>query len=196
MPPDERLKNIRALWSSMPICESFCIESAFIPWQGQVSALLGFNPKLQSDFQGAASSIEHTIGGEDSLESLPSIQRANSVIRRIMEQAMSELELAVQFPAPPQALPSLPSLTDENGIWWFISNSTRGAQCRFALSAISIIAAFFVAGIGLGQTDFIRNLYIQIKNPQMPPRVNNSTVAQPTAIPTSANTPDRTTNKP
>ncbi len=54
----------------MPICELFCQEAAFIPWQGQVSALLGFNQKLQADFQGAANSIEHTLGDEDSLDNL------------------------------------------------------------------------------------------------------------------------------
>jgi len=196
MPPDQRLKKLRALWSSMPICESFCVEAAFIPWQGKVSALLGFNSKLQSDFQGAANSIEHTIGGEDSLENLSNIQRANATIRRIMEQAMSELELAVQFPAPSQAPPGLPSLTDENGIWWFISNSTVGVRWQLILAAIGICITVLLVGIGLGQTDFIRNLYIQFHNPQMPHPTNDPTMPQPTAQPTSANTPDSTTNKP
>jgi hypothetical protein len=181
----------------MPICESFCVEAAFIPWQGKVSALLGFNSKLQSDFQGAANSIEHTIGGQNSLglDNLPNIQRANVTIRRIIDQAMSELELAVQFPEPLQPSPSSPSLTDENGIWWFISNSTVGVRWQLILAAIGICITVLLVGIGLGQTDFIRNLYIQFHNPQMPRPINNPTTPQPTAQPTSANTPESTGNK-
>ena len=83
---------MRTLERTIPINDMFCPEEAFIPWQGEVSALLSFKPKLQLDFQKAANSVEPTPIGEIIFDTA-NLRRANATIRRILAQAISELEL-------------------------------------------------------------------------------------------------------
>jgi hypothetical protein len=192
MTPDERLKKLLPLWQSIPITEFGCQEAAFIPWQGKVSALLGFNPKLQTDFQGAANSIEHTLGADTQA----SIRRANATIRRIIEQAINELQLAVDFPEPPQAPPRPPVLTHEHGIWWFVSNSTVGVRWQLIIALAGICGTSLLVGIGLGQTELIRNLYIQFHNPEIPHTINNSATPERTAQAASDERHENTSNSP
>src|SRR5207249_115005 len=90
----ERHDKLKALLKDMPLDTMFYSEQAFIPWQGEVSALLGYNPKLQSDFQGAVNAVEtQNPFGMESLDTMGNLQRPNAIIRRILAQAISELEL-------------------------------------------------------------------------------------------------------
>jgi hypothetical protein len=184
------MNRLRALHQQIPINDMFCSDEQFIPWQGEVSALLSFNPKLQVDFQGAANSVEPTPFGEMTLDTA-NLRRANATIRRVLAQAISELEL----PEEPLKETRI-KLTDGQGIWWFISNSTAGVQWKLVLSALGACGAILLVGIGLGQTEFIRNLYIQFHNPEVPRAVSIPTTPQPAAHPTSANTPESTSIKP
>jgi len=186
MTRNERLNRLQALYQTIPINDMFCSDDAFIPWQGEVSALLSFKPKLQLDFQGAANSVEPTPFGEMTLDTT-NVRRANATIRRILAQAISELEL----PEEPlkEASQTEMKLTDEHGGWWFIAHSTNVVRWKLALLAGSASLAILLAGIGIGQIDEVRSLYIQFKNPQMPQPINHPIQPQPSAQPSSANSP-------
>ena len=183
MTPSERLGRLRELEKRIPINDMFCSDAEFIPWQGEVSALLSFKPKLQLDFQGAANSIEPTPFGEVILDTA-NLRRA---IRRILAQAISELEL----PEEPlkEATQTDMKLTDEHGGWWFLAHSTNVVRWKLVLLCLSDSVTIFLAGIGVGQIDEVRSLYIQFKNPQMPQPISHPIQPQPTAQPSSPNSP-------
>ncbi|MFN2624201.1 MAG: hypothetical protein ABR611_15300 [Chthoniobacterales bacterium] len=183
MTRDERLKKLQALSNSIPICDLYCMEAAFIPWQGQVSALLSFNPKLQQDFQGAASSVHPNPFNDESLDTMEGLRKANGIIRRIIAQAMSELEL------PEEKQAETPLLTDEHGAIWFFAHSTKPVRWKLLFLIASVAAGGFGAGLGLGQIEPVRSWYIQWKSPQIPQPTTPPMKPEPTAQPSSTSSP-------
>jgi hypothetical protein len=162
----------------MPLDFAFYDQQSFIPWQGEVSALLGYNPKLQSDFQGAVNAIESQNPFDtDNLDTMASLQRPNTVIRRILAQAISELALPEELLK--QTAPTEFQLTNEHGILWFVTHCTWSV--RWTLLSLIIGAALTVFGIGfrIGMMDAVRNLYIQYNSLPTPAPTNPPMNAQP-----------------
>jgi hypothetical protein len=175
MTREERLAKLRQLRVSIPISDILFLETLFLPWQGQVSALLRYNPKLQLDFQGAIGAIQQADGDTSS----PTFKRATNVIRTILEQAISELELPDE-PAPSaKVAPTEVHLTDEHGIMWFISHCTWSARFKLAGTILTGIGIVFFAGFRLGAIESVRNLYIQWENSLKAQPSPNPTQAQP-----------------
>jgi hypothetical protein len=172
----ERHDKLEALLIRMPLDNMFYSEQAFIPWQGEVSALLSYNPKLQSDFQGAVNAVETPEPfGIATLDTVAKLQRPNAVMRRILAQAISELELPEELVK--QTAPTEIHLTDEHGIFWFISHCTWGSRFTLIGLAVPVLATVFFAGFRLGAIESVRNLYIQWEN---------SLKSQPSPRPTAA----------
>jgi len=174
----ERHDKLNALFGNMPLSSVSYSEHAFIRWQGEVSALLGYNPKLQSDFQGAVAAIESQNPFDtNNLDTMASLQRPNAVIRRILAQAISELEL----PEEPlkQTAPTEFQLKDEHGIMWFVTHCTWGSRLRLIGLVVSLVGAVFFAGFRLGAIERVRSLYIQWENSFSTQPSPSPTVAQP-----------------
>jgi hypothetical protein len=163
----------------MPLDTMFYSEAEFIPWQGEVSALLGYNPKLQSDFQGAVNAVEtQDPFGMESLDTIGNLQRPNAVIRRILAQAISELELSEE-PLKQKTSTEF-QLADEHGILWFVTHCTWGSRLRLIGLIAPLVGVVFFAGFRLGAIERVRSLYIQWEN---------SLSAQPSPSPNTAQPP-------
>src|SRR5215211_1302189 len=172
----ERHDKLKTLCERMPLDFAFHDQQAFIPWQGEVSALLGYNPKLQSDFQGAVNAIESQNPFDmDNLDTIGSLHRPNTVIRRILAQAISELAIPEEPPKRTAPIEFVP--TDEHRILWFVTHCTWGSRLRLLGLVAPLVIAVFFAGFRLGAIERARNLYMQWEN---------SLSAQPSPSPSAA----------
>jgi hypothetical protein len=114
----EKQKELKRLLHDIAITDS-CTTNNFTAWQGQVAAMLAFNPALQAEFKEAVTTVPpgHLhVHGEWQEQGGP---KANAAIRNVLYHAINELGLPEEVPPA-----SVPVLSDEHGIWWFISHCT------------------------------------------------------------------------
>jgi len=183
MTRSEHFHKLSQLRLSMPINDTgLYMEPLFIPWQGQVSALLSFNPKLKQDFQGAVASIDQIGTSTHEL----SVKRAARIIRIILEQAVSELELPEpeKESHPTPATAPAECLTDEHGFWWWLTHCTWPHRWQLLGFFISpFVLGAFLLGLKLGMMDEVKNLYVSFINPHASQSSNAATDNQPIKYP-------------
>lgn len=154
MTRSERQKKLKQLWSIMQI-NQHGISDGFIGWQGQVVAVLGYNPILQAEFKEAVKSIpesgyhEWRQGGEKAYRNVCSL----------LSQAINELGI-------PEDSPIAPSLTNEHDIWWFIHQCTMRSRIKLLLwligALVAVVGIAFGVGLKLGMNNWVRKRYVEI----------------------------------
>ena len=160
----ERRETLSGMWGDMPLNQfGISDEGKFFAWQGRISALLSFNPQLQSEFRDAIKAGPP----QDFSVSLTKYKPMYDRIRTILAQTIEELSVPEEHAAP--------VLTADHGILWFINHCTWSARLKLAGIIFTAASVVFFAGFRLGAIDRVRNLYIQWEN---------SLSAQPTASPT------------
>lgn len=174
MTSGERHKRLERMWREMPF-NVFGItdETKFPSWQGMTAALLSFNPLLQSEFRTCIKCIS-TGEGRSGISLIEPFKPLRDRILAILAEAINELGL----PEDEIPKPSL-TLTDEQGILWFLGQCTWGVRLKVLGLLVSFAAAIFLAGIRLGMITEVRNLYVEWTSPQAAPPI----IPQPTITP-------------
>jgi hypothetical protein len=166
----EKQEELKRLWHDMQITEHG-VTDRFIGWQGQVVAVLGYNPGLQAEFKETVKSVpesgyyEWRQGGA----------KAHREICNLLSQAINELGLQEETPLTPV-------LTDEHGLLWFITHCTwrtRWALIGLALPLTALLAGVFFAGFKVGMLNEARDLYIHFMNPSSIQPISSPTPPQP-----------------
>lgn len=164
----EKQKELKRLLHVIQISDS-CTTNSFTAWQGQVAAMLAFNPTLQAEFKEAVRSVptsnQRSMWGHEN-----DGPKANAAIRNVLSQAINELGLPEEKATAQQT-----SLTDDNNIWWFINHCTW--KSRLMLSVWLLFALGTALGIGfrLGTNDWVRKRFREMitfsnPTPTAPPR--------------------------
>jgi len=77
----------------------------------------------------------------------------------LMGQAVTELEHDLTPPPPPQpGLVPTASLTDQQGLWWFIQHCTSKTRWWMIVSAATVIVAIITAAYFAGRNHFINQV--------------------------------------
>jgi TPR repeat protein len=172
MTREQRRVELENLWKAKQINED-CLGTHFADWQGKAAALLGYNPQLQSEFKDAVKLTEKHDGyygtGPHPLKT--SLQRMSG----IFAHAINELK----FPEEKVGR----ELTDEHGLKWFWSHSTRGSRLAIAVMFLASLLTAFGIGFRVGATRVGSTLY-------------NQYIIDAAPIPTSAARKDHPTAKP
>jgi hypothetical protein len=182
----ERQKRLQELWKKKQIDDNDLL-SSWTSWQGAVAAALSYNPKLQSDFKEAVKAAEERENsGFDS--GFRNMRKHHRRIANIFSEAIYELEL----PEEPKD-ETVSNLTDEHGLKWFWSHSTRGSRWAIALLFLTSLAAAFGIGWRVGATRIGSTLYNQYNIDDAPIPSSAATEHHPTIRPASMNTTDALT---
>jgi hypothetical protein len=170
--------RLKELWRDTPIHENGCNYGAFLQWQGEVSALLGFNPKLQADFQGAVAAVDPNYNfATASPDEAKAQRRLCSLFATLIAQAIGELRIQEE---PQIQKAHAPILTDEHGVLWFVTHCTWGTKWKMVALVASAAGAIFFAGFRLGAIERVRDWYIQWTDSLSPSKSSPS----PTPLPT------------
>lgn len=170
MTRQEKQKELKRLWKTMQITKHG-ISDNFTGWQGQVVAMLAYNPGLQAEFKETVKSVPVDARYHE-WEQFGT--KAYTHICNLLSQAINELGLPEETPPGPAT-----TLTDEQGAWWFLSHcSWKARWAMFAFFAPVLIAAF-ILGFNLGMMDEVKALYVSFKNPHTAQPQSSPTPPQP-----------------
>jgi hypothetical protein len=163
MTRQEKQKELKRLWNTMQITKDG-ISSGFTAWQGQVVAMLAYNPGLQSEFKETVKSVPVDAGYHEWRQYGV---KAYTDICNLLSQAINELGL-------PEEKSARESIKDA-GLWEFLTHCSW--PTRMAL--LGFLCGVFIAGFRVGMMDEARTLYVNFMNPHSAQPQTSPTPPQP-----------------
>jgi hypothetical protein len=161
MENSDRLKALKEL-RRPNVDVGFKTSQDFTEWQGRIAPFLNFSENYHRRFMDVAGKTFDVSG-------LPARRRFYRQLDSIIAQAITELERGL---TPKREV----QLTDEHGLWWFLTHGKSKVQLRF----LGLLLSAFLIGLGFGSNHFFMSLYNLVKSSATPSTNSVLTTTMPT----------------